>query len=264
MDDAPVRAYYAAVAPFYDAELANRDDLRCWLALTEYWRPQRTVEYGCGSGRVAIPLAVQHAQRGGDVWGLDLAPAMLRLAGARWRRERGDTPRRALQLWLGDMRRFTPASASDLALFVNDPLTHLQSASDLVATFRRVRDHLRQGGRLAVEASLLPPEARGQAKAVVLSDRFGFTASFGWVDVERERRIDPIRRTARITYRYCQAQRLGPPVEATFTAHYLELEHLESLVRLAGCRVEERWADFQFGRLTAESGMVVLTGRRCS
>jgi SAM-dependent methyltransferase len=264
MDDAAVRTYYAAVAPFYDAELASRDDLRCWHALTEYWRPQRTLEYGCGSGRVAIPLALQHAQRGGEVWGLDLAPAMLRLARNRWRRERGETPPGALQLRWGDMRRFTPESATDLVLFVDDPLTHIHRDADLVATFRRVREHLRPGGRLVVEASLLPPEARGQGKIVLLSDQYWFASSFGRVDVEQERRIDPILRTARVTYRYRLAGCAVPTVEATFRAHYLDLGLLEALFQLAGCRVEERWADFRCSRLTAQSGMAVLTGRRCA
>ena len=264
MDDAVVQNYYAAVAPFYDAELASRDDLRCWLALTEYWRPQRTVEYGCGSGRVTIPLALRHAQWGGDVWGLDLAPAMLRRARDRWQHERGETPQGALHLRWGDMCRFTPESASDLALFVDDPLTHLHREADLAATFRRMRDHLRPGGRLVVEASLLPPEARGERQVVVLSGQYGFPSAFGWVDVEQVRRIDPVQRTAQVSYRYRLAHRALPPVEATFSAHYLEVGLLDALFGLAGCRVEERWADFRFARLTAESGMVVLTGRRCS
>jgi SAM-dependent methyltransferase len=264
MDGAMTAAYYAAIAPFYDEELANRDDLRCWLALTEYWRPQRTLEYGCGSGRITAPLALQHARWGGRVCGLDIAPVMLRLAGKRWREAGGDVPTDALQLRWGDMRRFMPDAATDLALFIDDPLTHLQNDADLAATFRRVGAHLRAGGRLAVEASLLPPEAVGRQTSVVLRDRYDFPSRFGRVDVEQERRIDPLRRTAHVAYRYYRAAGSSPTVAAAFTARYLELEQLEALFRLAGCRVEERWADFRFSRLTRECGMVVLTGRRCS
>lgn len=105
MDIATTRAYYARVAPFYDAELAERNDLPCWLALLGTWKPRRSIEYGCGTGRVAVPLALQCAQWGGAVAGLDLSPEMLRLARRHWRRDRGGALATALLLYLTDMRR---------------------------------------------------------------------------------------------------------------------------------------------------------------
>jgi SAM-dependent methyltransferase len=266
MDAAETRAYYATVAPLYDTELAARDDLPCWLALVEEWKPRQTIEYGCGTGRVAVPLALQCAQWGGDVAGLDLSPAMLDLAHQHWRRLRGDAPASALRLRVGDMRRASLGHAVDLAIFADDPLTHLATCDDHTATFRRVGEHLLPGGRLVVEVSLLPPEVRGQVHPVVVRHQHGVPSPAGVMQVEEERRLDPAKDRAHVTYRY----RTPPDVdggddivtEARFIAHYLDLPRLNALFNIAGCRIEERWSDFHFGALSEDSRMVLCTGRK--
>ena len=47
MDAAGTRTDYAAVAPFYDSELATRDDLPFWHTLVAGWKPQSSIEDGC-------------------------------------------------------------------------------------------------------------------------------------------------------------------------------------------------------------------------
>lgn len=267
MDTAATRAYYATISPFYDAELAPRDDLPCWLALVDAWRPRRSIEYGCGSGRLAVPLARHCARWEGQAAGLDLSPAMLQLAREHWRSYRGDAPASALLLYCSDMCRTSLGPASDLVLFANDPLTHLGDG-DLAATFRRVGEHLRPGGRLVVEASLLPPEARGRSQPLLIyqQDRVAFPP--GTLVVEQERRIDAVRRRAAVTYRYrmldAAGEATGAITEARFTGRYLTLADLEALFLLAGCRMEERWSDFHFRALTSESqsAMILCTGTK--
>ncbi|MGI8914454.1 MAG: class I SAM-dependent DNA methyltransferase [Chloroflexota bacterium] len=265
MDVAGTCAYYATIAPLYDTELAERDDLPCWSALVAAWKPYRSAEYGCGTGRVAVPLALQCAQWGGDMAGLDLSPAMLRLARQHWRSNRGSAPRNALHLTQGDMRRAALDHAVDLVLFANDPLTHLGRDADLAATFRQVGRHLRSGGRLVVEASLLPPEARGEDHPITLRSCHTVGAATGRLTIETERCIDPVRKCASVIYWYrAPAAPGGQPTatEAQFVAHYLDLSSLEALFHLAGCRLEERWSDPQFRALTNYSAMAICTGRK--
>jgi SAM-dependent methyltransferase len=266
MDAAGTRAYYATVAPYYDTELAARDDLPCWLALAGAWKSRHTVDYGCGTGRVTVPLALRCAEWGGDVVGLDLSPVMLRHARRHWRERGTDAPASALHLRVEDMRHVALGHAVDLALFVDDPLTHLASWDDLAATFRGVGEHLRPGGRLVVEASLLPAEAVGKPYPVVIRSQFSASVPNGVIQVEQERRIEAAQRRADVRYRYrwSDAGRNGEqsPAEARFVAHYLDLPDLEALFRLAGCRLEERWGGFHFQPLTDESSMVLCTGRK--
>jgi SAM-dependent methyltransferase len=266
MDAARTCAYYATIAPFYDAELATRDDLPCWLTLFDAWKPRRSLEYGCGTGRLAVPLALRCARWGGDIAGVDLSPVMLEWAIRRWRRERGDAPPAALHFYRGDMRRVTLDHAVDLAIFADDPLTHLSGAADLAATFRGAGRHLRPGGRLVVEASLLPPEARGQARPVLVRQRYDVPSPAGRIAVEQERWIDAPRDRATVAYRYrladADGERKETVTEAHFTAHYLDLASLEALFQLAGCRLEERWCDFQFHTVNEEAAMVLCTGTK--
>jgi SAM-dependent methyltransferase len=266
MDAAGTRAYYATIAPYYDTELAARDDLRCWLSLAEDRKPRQIVDCGCGTGRVAVPLAVRCAEWGGAVVGVDLSPAMLHHARQHWRERKTDAPASALQLRVGDMRRMALGHAVDLAIFANDPLTHLASWHDLTATFRGLREHLRPGGRLVVEASLLPPEAMGKPAPVVIRSQFSARAPNGVIQVEQERRIEAARRRADVTYRYHRPvggrSESEAVTEARFIAHYLDVASLEALFRLAGCRLEERWGDFRFQALTNESPMMLCTGRK--
>lgn len=266
MDAVDTLSYYATVAPYYDTELAAREDLPCWLALAGAWKPRHTVDCGCGTGRVTVPLAMHCAEWGGEVVGLDLSPVMLRLARQHWRERRHDAPDSALHLRVEDMRHMALGHPVDLALFVDDPLTHLASWDDLAATFHGVGEHLRPGGRLVVEASLLPPEAVGKPYPVVIRTQSSASVPDGVIRVEQERLVEANRRRADVRYRYrwSEAGRNGEQslTDARFVAHYLDLPDLEALFRLAGCRLEERWGGFRFQTLTDESPLMLCTGRK--
>lgn len=261
VDAAGIQEYYASIASFYDLETASRGDLPFWEAIAEAWRPRVTLEYGCGTGRVAVPLALRAARWGGRVVGMDVSRAMLRRARRRWAREREDRPADSLLLLRGDMRRDTCGRAVDLILFADDPLTHLSRPEELAATFRRIREQLRPGGWLVVEASLLPQEARRPCRAMTTWSTDVIAAPAGPVEVRQERVIVPAEHRARVRCTY-RERRSGARLAATYEAHYLELADLADLLGMAGCRLEERWQDFEFHPLTREAGMAVVTGTR--
>src|SRR5690242_4461024 len=80
---AEVEAYYRAIAPFYDAELANRQDLAFWRDIGARHRGGRFLELGAGSGRVSAALAPFASA----LVAIDISPELLRLARprlARW------------------------------------------------------------------------------------------------------------------------------------------------------------------------------------
>lgn len=263
MSVAAIQEYYASIASIYDMETASRGDLAFWEELAEAWRPRVTLEYGCGSGRVAIPLALRALNWGGRVVGIDISGDMLRRAHRRWLQERLDAPAEALTLLRGDMRRDTCGRMVDLVVFADDPLTHLSRVDELMATFERVREQLRPGGRLVVEASLLPPEARLPCRTVTTVSTDVIASPDGPVEVEQERVIVPAEHRARVSCRY--THRSGGavrPLQVTYDAHYVEFHDVADLFHRAGCRVEECWRDFRFHALTAESGMAVVTGTR--
>ena len=106
------------------------------------------LELGCGTGRVAIPLALD----GHEVVGLDRSPAMLARAERHARRD-GVT----LRLVEGDMRSF---SFSDAFALIAIPFnTFLMLTPDeRWACLARVREHLSPTGLLAVDCFQPDPE----------------------------------------------------------------------------------------------------------
>src|SRR5688572_29474572 len=119
-DRAEVEAYYRTIAPFYDAELADRDDLEFWRELAGRHQGARVLELGAGSGRVTAALAPS----AGVLVGLDISPELLQLARPRlaaWPHAR---------LVQADMLALPFREPFDLIVAADDPMSHLVDAAD--------------------------------------------------------------------------------------------------------------------------------------
>ena len=102
------------------------------------------LELGCGTGRVAIPIA----EAGVDVVGVDSSPAMLEVA-RRKAAASGEASR--LTLVQADMRDFAFADDCRFGLVIVPfrGFLSLLSVEDQIATLENVRRHLEPGGELA-------------------------------------------------------------------------------------------------------------------
>ncbi len=100
------------------------------------------LELGCGTGRVAIPIA----QAGIEIVGLDSSPAMLEVA-----RRKAEKPpgARSVRLVEADMRDFSLDEVFDLVIIPFRGFLSLLSVEDQVRTLASVRKHLTPGGKLA-------------------------------------------------------------------------------------------------------------------
>ena len=106
------------------------------------------LELGCGTGRVAIPLA----QDGHEVVGLDRSEAMLARAERHARREGVN-----LRLVEGDMRSFSFSEAFALITIPFNTFLML-TPEERWACLARVREHLAETGLLAVDCFQPDPE----------------------------------------------------------------------------------------------------------
>jgi SAM-dependent methyltransferase len=115
----------------YEAALAGREhDIAYFLALAAEVRGP-VLEYGCGSGRVTVPLA----ERGHTVVGVDRSQVML----ARLRQRLaalGPEVRGKVQLHKRDMRTFEPPRRFDLVLATFNVVGHLHSFQDMARFLR--------------------------------------------------------------------------------------------------------------------------------
>jgi SAM-dependent methyltransferase len=135
-------------APFYDWENARtigRRDVQFWQQLAGRSRGP-VLELGCGTGRVAVPVA----RTGAQVIGVDRSGPMLRRARQRARRARVAGH---LSLVRGDIRLLPFARPGPFGL-VMAPYGILQSLladRDLTATLNAVASVLRPGGLFGID-----------------------------------------------------------------------------------------------------------------
>lgn len=204
--------------------------------LTELAAGGRAVEFAIGTGRVAIPLR----EAGVDVAGIELSRAMLE-------RLRRKVTAEQLPVAAGDMTTASAGEDFSLAYLVFNTIGNLLSQEQQVACFRNAAAHLAPGGRFVIELGVpqlrsLPPGHGGTVEVAepgyLLVDTYDTQAQLlishhvhfeETVDGSRDARVD---RTP---------QRYVWPAE------------LDLMARLAGFRLESRWADWSRTEFTTES-----------
>jgi SAM-dependent methyltransferase len=182
----------------------------------------RALELGIGTGRIALPLA----ERGVRVAGIDNSEAMLRRLRAKPGAER-------VEAIAGDMATTRIDGDFSLVYLVFNTISNLTTQDAQVACFENAAAHLRSGGRFVIENGVpalqsLPP---GQTVLPFRADEEGF--SFDVYDVATQRFSSQ--------HFYIVDGRLEAfPVEF----RYAWPAELDLMARLAGMRLEHRWADW--------------------
>lgn len=120
-------------------ELLWRECLIRWL-WTQRWTsllilPGPVLEFGVGTGRLAVPLA----ERGISVAGIELSPAMAARVSER--------PSGAqVRLTIGDFATVRVVGVFGLVYLVRSTITNLTTQHEQVAVFRNAAEHLSAGG----------------------------------------------------------------------------------------------------------------------
>ncbi|MEV5613972.1 class I SAM-dependent methyltransferase [Streptomyces sp. NPDC052225] len=237
VSDAPEDGYFPeSVAAGYDeGEDPARADLAVeFLAALADGGP--ALELAVGTGRIALPLAA----RGVAVTGTDLSRAMV----ARLRAKPGGTQ---LPVTIGDMTttKVDGAGTFTLAYLVYNTINNLTTQDAQVEAFRNAADHLAPGGRFVVEVGVpalrhLPP---GQEAVIfgLSGDRVAF-----------DRYDDLVHQ--RFSSNYVSVDAEGHGRFHTIPFRYVWPAELDLMARIAGMRLEQRYADWERAPFTSESG----------
>jgi SAM-dependent methyltransferase len=135
---------YDSLADLYDHEYPHDHDVPFWLSLAER-EGGPIVEWGAGTGRLAIPLAAA----GFDVTAVELSERMVEKG-----RKKGGTVE-----WVrGDMRSAKLGRRYALAVCAFNSLLCLPGVDEALAFLRNAREHLEPGGLLGIEVSAFSPE----------------------------------------------------------------------------------------------------------
>lgn len=145
---APALEAYESLASIYD-DFNHRNDYEMWIGevlLPELLShglqaPGAVLDIGCGTGRAFPPLL----ERGWDIWGCDISPAMVEIA-----RERFGS---RVRLSVADMRRLPALGSFDLVLAMNDTVNHLLTDRDLHRAMAGFAGNLSPGGLVVFDCN---------------------------------------------------------------------------------------------------------------
>jgi SAM-dependent methyltransferase len=232
------------VAAVYDAHSASMFDPAivgpAVDTLAELAGGGRALELAIGTGRIGLPLA----ERGVPVAGIDNSEAMLdRL------REKPGAER--IELVAGDMATTRVDGEFSLVYLVFNTIFNLTTQDGQVACFENAAAHLRSGGRFVIEARV--PELQrlplGQTVLPWRADPSGL--SFYVYDV--------VTQGLSGQHFYLEDGRVQPsPTEM----RYAWPAELDLMARVAGMRLEHRWAGWGGEPFTALSPSHVSVYRK--
>lgn len=135
---------YDSLADVYDLMYpASSPDIKDAVDFLARMCPEggKILEFGVGSGRLAVPLA----QRGFEVHGVDGAQRMLDKLAER------DTDAR-VRAFAADFTKVSTGETYDVVFIALNTLFALHTAAQQVECVTRMREHLAPGGRVVIEA----------------------------------------------------------------------------------------------------------------
>jgi len=232
----PCEHFGDAVAAVYDAQAADMfapavlDPTVALLAELADGGP--ALELGIGTGRVALPLCRQ----GIPVAGIDGSPAMVAQL-------RGKPGAEAIRVSIGDFATTRVGGSFALVYLVFNTIMNLTTQEAQVACFRNASAHLRPGGRFVLEV-LVPALRRLPPGQSIVP--FSATPTHLGFDEYR------VAEQAVISHHYHQID--GTRWESrSVPFRYVWPSELDLMARLAGLRLQNRWADWTRAPFSAES-----------
>jgi SAM-dependent methyltransferase len=200
--------------------------------LAEHAGDGPALEFGIGTGRLAMPLS----RRGVQVHGVELSPAMV----DQLRAQRGGSD---LGVTIGDFATVDLGRTFRLVYLVRNTITNLTSQNEQVDAFRNAARHLDAGGCFVIENYVpelrrLPP---GETVRV-------FTATPTHLGFET---YDCAAQIAHSHHRWL----IDGERTMTFSSphRYVWPSELDLMARLAGLRLLERWSTWNREPFTSDS-----------
>ncbi len=189
------------------------------------------LEFGIGTGRIALPLA----ERGVFVHGIDLSRAMVD-------RLRAKPGADAIGVQIGDFASTQLAERFRLVYLVFNTINNLTTQAEQVACFRNAAAHLEPGGAFVIEVGIpllrqIPP-----------GERF---YTYHVSDTKWD--IDEYDFATQGFYSHHYRVRDGEFIRNSIPFRYVWPAELDLMAQIAGMELSERWSGWQREPFTAES-----------
>jgi SAM-dependent methyltransferase len=227
-------------APWYDLIQTGLPGEAEFYVYEAALRRVPTLELGCGTGRIAIPMAMS----GVDVTGLDNSPAMLELCAEKLACVAPVKGR--LRLAEADMRAFRLRRKFGLIVMPYRAFMHCLTPDEQLACLHCVREHLAEGGECILNVWAATPGAlgplRGQARGGRLRKMGTHTATRGratlthYADTWRDDHTQLLHETHRVVEKSAGG-RVRLDERMTLTRAWITPREMAHLAARAGFRV---------------------------
>lgn len=252
-------AHYEDPAYYTKTYKGRVEDVRFYVDLAEE-RGGPVLEYGCGNGRISIPLA----RSGLAVTGVDLSPEMIGDLRARLASEPADVKAR-VTLRRADMRTAALGRRFPLILCPFNAFLHLYTREDVERFLARVRAHLAPRGELCFDVSVPEPSelARDPARAY-FAPRFRYPGADGgegeMVRYSERFDYDRWRQVLFVAMEFAPAGG-GDPWMTPLAHRQFYPQELEALLHYNGFEITELYGDFFRNAPASDSRVMVLRCR---
>lgn len=234
----------------YDHEYKRRrDDVNFYRRLADQIGGP-ILELGCGSGRIAAPLA----RDGHEVIGVDSHPIMLQRAEER--RERlPKSARGRLKLLCGDLQTISLDKKFPLIISAFNTLQHIYTGEAMIKALRNIKSHMSHEGRFAFDV-LMPdmdwlmrdPEKRWAKR------KFKHPVTGEYLVYSTNHDYDPIAQIAYVRLFYDPPEGVKGPSRVVHLAHRQFFpQELWLLIGASGLVIERAEGDFDGRALSAIS-----------
>jgi SAM-dependent methyltransferase len=191
----------------------------------------RALEFGIGTGRIALPLA----RRGVPVHGIDMSEAMV----ARLRAKPGGAD---IGVTIGDFATTTVDGTFSLAYLVFNTIMNQTTQAAQVACFRNAAAHLEPGGCFVIE--VMVPELRRLPPGETIHAFHVSETRWGLDEYDVANQGMTSHHLEIVDGR---VERLSVPFRYAWPAEY------DLMAELAGMRLRERWGGWKREPFTSES-----------
>jgi len=225
---------------YYASTYASRDEDVGYYVTLALERGGPVLEYGCGNGRILLPLA----RSGLEVMGVDRSAPMVSDLRMRLKLEHPEA-RRRVRLRRGDMRSWRVAERFPLVLCTFNTFLHLYTRQDVERFCARVLAHLTPRGRFVVDVSVpVPEELARTPDKLQRTPRFKHPSTGEVVRYGERFDYDPLRQVLLVSMEF---EPKGRPKDAWMTplAHRQFFpQELEALLHYNGLEVVDVHGDF--------------------
>lgn len=248
------------ISEYYDVTYSRRSDKDVNFFI-DYSRKSggRTLELGCGTGRILIPTTIA----GYDITGLDLSIYMLNKCREKLAQQSTEVQKHT-KLIQGNMTNFQTGETYTLVTIPFRPFQHLISVAEQKACLKCIHKHLKLNGLLIIDvfnpnpAYLVPKSESGIEKEDIpetkLPNGSKFRRTSRLTGFHREQQYNDVELIYYVTHPDGKTERL---VQAFPMRYYYRYE-IEHLLELCQFKVVDLFGDFDKSAFSNDSPEMIF------